>query len=254
MKGCRIIIVVVVLFYSLGINAQNKLHFRNLNINNGLSDNHVYSIAKDSLGFMWFATYNGLNKYDGYNFKKYYAGNEKSSLLSNRISNVFDDNGGNIWVLTGLSYVLYDRGNDNFIRDINSKLSLYGIEAVGKPVIYADNQKDLWICDSVSLYFYEFEHKKLHVYSKIKNTVDNPVMALSCRNDAMYIVRKSGLVECMDKRTGKILYQDNFLLSQPKFSNVNLFSYIDYDMNLWVYSDGYMLVQLRKNTNFRATK
>ncbi len=232
----RRIIVVIMLFHATNIIAQDNLHFRNININDGLSDNHVYSIAKDTFGYMWFATYNGLNKYDGYNLKKYYAGIDENTLINNSVSKVFVDNGGNLWILTGDSYVLYDRVNDNFVRDISDKLESYNIEIVGNPIIYADNQKDLWVCDSLSLYFYEFEYNKLHIFKDVKNSAEDPIGAFSCRNDAMYILRKSGVVECMDKRTGNILYRDTFLSSQPKFNNVNLFSYIDDDMNLWVYT------------------
>jgi len=127
MRYRKFILTIVILVYSICIAAQDNLHFKHLNVKNGLSDSHVYSIVKDRFGYMWFATNNGLDKYDGSSFKNYFANNDKRSILTNRIDGVFEDNGGNLWVLTASSYILYDRENDNFIIDISDQLSKYGI-------------------------------------------------------------------------------------------------------------------------------
>ena len=50
---------------------KQNLKFEHLDINAGLSQNHIMSILQDSRGFMWFATRDGLNKYDGYKFTVY---------------------------------------------------------------------------------------------------------------------------------------------------------------------------------------
>jgi len=47
---------------------EKQISFRNLNVDNGLSQNSIVSIAQDQTGFMWFATQDGLNKYDGKQF------------------------------------------------------------------------------------------------------------------------------------------------------------------------------------------
>lgn len=47
---------------------ERQISFRNLTVDEGLSQNSVVSIVQDSTGFMWFATQDGLNKYDGRNF------------------------------------------------------------------------------------------------------------------------------------------------------------------------------------------
>ncbi|MDR0547124.1 MAG: response regulator [Dysgonamonadaceae bacterium] len=45
--------------------------FNYLNVNNGLSSNQVFQVEKDSAGFIWFVTYNGINRYDGSHVKEY---------------------------------------------------------------------------------------------------------------------------------------------------------------------------------------
>ena len=70
-----------------------------LDISNGLSNNSVLTIYQDSDGFMWFGTYDGLNRYDGYNFKIYRNKiNDKNSLSFNTIYNIEEDKQKNIWV------------------------------------------------------------------------------------------------------------------------------------------------------------
>ena len=51
--------------------AWGQINFSYISINDGLSQSTVFSIAQDKLGNMWFATYDGVNKYDGYTFTVY---------------------------------------------------------------------------------------------------------------------------------------------------------------------------------------
>jgi len=70
-----------------------------LDINQGLSNNSVNSIYQDKQGYMWFGTYDGLNRYDGYEFKifKNELGN-KRSLAANYIYSIEGDSKNNIWI------------------------------------------------------------------------------------------------------------------------------------------------------------
>ena len=54
--------------------------FKQLSISEGLSNNSVRSIFRDSRGFLWIGTESGLNKYDGYSFHQYYQSNSGLSL------------------------------------------------------------------------------------------------------------------------------------------------------------------------------
>ncbi|MFH6991700.1 two-component regulator propeller domain-containing protein [Flavobacterium sp. FlaQc-48] len=65
----------------------------------GLSHNSIRSIFQDSDGYMWFGTYDGLNRYDGYNFKVYRNSiKDRQSLRFNHISCIEGDSNKNIWV------------------------------------------------------------------------------------------------------------------------------------------------------------
>lgn len=69
---------------SLEEQAQQELNFHLLNVENGLSSNSINDIAQDSLGFIWIATEDGLNRYDGSEFLKF---RENANLKENKIAN-----------------------------------------------------------------------------------------------------------------------------------------------------------------------
>ncbi len=71
------------LFVILPLNllAQNYV-IKSLGIKEGLSNNHVLSIEQDKRGFMWFATEEGLNMFDGINFRSFYKEKGKNISLS----------------------------------------------------------------------------------------------------------------------------------------------------------------------------
>ncbi|WP_343532839.1 two-component regulator propeller domain-containing protein [Pedobacter sp.] len=88
-----------------------------MQIKDGLSSNTVNAILKDKYGLMWFATEDGLNKFDGSSFTVYrYKLNDTNGLQSNDVRALYEDRTGNLWVGTsGGSLSLLDRKNDSFI-------------------------------------------------------------------------------------------------------------------------------------------
>ena len=84
-------IVFTVKCYASGDTA-SMLHFT---IENGFPSNHVYSVIQDNAGYLWFATDNGIVKYNGYTFKIF---NTASGLPSNDIYQLFVDHKGRIWI------------------------------------------------------------------------------------------------------------------------------------------------------------
>lgn len=90
--------------------------FERISLEQGLSQNSIYSIIQDRDGFMWFGTEEGLNKYDGNSFKVYKNNKEdRTSIADNFIKKIFLDNEGSIWIGTLHGYVMnYQKYSDNF--------------------------------------------------------------------------------------------------------------------------------------------
>jgi ligand-binding sensor domain-containing protein len=64
-------LAILLLFLRLIRHAQSSFSFRNISINEGLSQSSVVDIAEDPSGFLWLATQDGLNKYDGKDFHQF---------------------------------------------------------------------------------------------------------------------------------------------------------------------------------------
>ena len=97
--------------------AQTNISFTSLSTKDGLSSNTVNAILKDRYGIMWFATEDGLNKFDGTNFTVYRTKpSDKKSLQANDIVALHEDKEANLWVGTsGGSLSMYNRTYDNFV-------------------------------------------------------------------------------------------------------------------------------------------
>ena len=94
--------------------AQQK--YQTITATEGLSQGYVNDIFQDKDGFIWFATKDGLNRYDGYNFKVYMHDNyDPRSISGNAINHITEDSKGRLWICTdnnGIS--IYDKTKDAF--------------------------------------------------------------------------------------------------------------------------------------------
>ena len=77
----------------------------------------INDICQDKYGYIWIATENGLNKYDGYRFTTYFSQLDKSSSLSsNIVTKLFCDSKGQLWIGTRLGLSQYDYVSDRFVH------------------------------------------------------------------------------------------------------------------------------------------
>ncbi len=106
----RTILSVIYLFLLVEIlQAQDAYKVKYLGSNQGLSNNSVKCIFQDSQGFIWFGTYDGLDRYDGYEFKVLRNRiNDSTSLPHNYISALNEDNDHNLWIGMGQGAVTYN--------------------------------------------------------------------------------------------------------------------------------------------------
>lgn len=123
---------------------------KHLSIREGLSNNHVVSIAQDKRGSLWFATEEGLNKFDGIRFLTFYKEEttSKQSITGNELNCLLDDPVDSIlWIGTQRAGInAYNYANDSFItyrHDENNPKSLV-TDDITKIIAASDG--NLWIC------------------------------------------------------------------------------------------------------------
>ena len=112
-KHIKIILILSFIFSFIKIHVINadiskNIKFNNITIEDGLSQSTVETIYQDSRGYIWIGTNDGLNRYNGYEFKYYkYDSYNKNSIANNYIVHIIEDKNGYIWVSTisGLSKI-----------------------------------------------------------------------------------------------------------------------------------------------------
>jgi two-component system, sensor histidine kinase ChiS len=126
---------------------KDAIRFERLSLEQGLSHSTVLCALQDSEGFMWFGTYDGLNKYDGYTFTPYKPNPEDPKSLShNVVLSLYEDRHGVLWVGTeGGGLNKFDRATEQFVHyrhDPNDPTSL-GNDKIW--AIYEDREGVLWV-------------------------------------------------------------------------------------------------------------
>lgn len=112
------IVFLIFLAISLPLFPQKKsLRFQHYTIEQGLPQNMVDCILQDSKGFMWFGTWNGLCRFDGYTFKDYRQQHgENSAISDNFIYAICEDYNQNLWIGTNTGLYLYLYNEDRFVH------------------------------------------------------------------------------------------------------------------------------------------
>ena len=149
MKNNKYLLIVTITlnFFCASLYAQqNRMAFEHFSIEEGLSQATILCILQDSRGFIWIGTFDGLNKYDGYNFTVYKEDiDDTNSLSNNTVSSVYEDRSGVIWIGTDNGLNQYDRQADKFKRYMHNPADTNSLSSNKIRSIYEDRTGKLWI-------------------------------------------------------------------------------------------------------------
>ena len=145
---------------------QTPLKFERISIAEGLSQSYVYDIIQDKNGFVWIATQDGLNRYDGKNFVYYrHDSTNKNSIADNFIRKLFIDHNDVLWVGTNEGLSRYNESLDsfeNFYHQDNDSNSLKDNEIWD---IYQDKERNIFISTKEGLQKFDKENSN---FSRIR--------------------------------------------------------------------------------------
>jgi len=165
-------ILYTLLLIALALNSsaqQNSIKFTKISLENGLSQSTVNAIIQDRTGFMWFATIDGLNKYDGYSIKIFrHRPDDPNSVVSNAINTIYEDSEGLLWIGTQNNGVcVYNSLQNKFyaVSYMNDRDQQPGFENV--ITIYEDKQKNFWIGTANGLIKFNRKLRTTHTYRNI---------------------------------------------------------------------------------------
>jgi len=151
----------------LSVIAQRYERYQTFDVQDGFSSNYVDCIYKDSRGFTWVGTWDGLNRYDGYDVVQYKADVQDSSMLmGNWIFKIFEDHQHNLWICTNNGLSRYNYEKDCFERKDN--LSFISVKAIAQ-------SKDchLWLSTINGLIEYNYADSKIENRYFVRDSSDD---------------------------------------------------------------------------------
>lgn len=154
--------------------AQDRtVFFDHLTIFDGLSQNSIYSIYQDQQGFMWFGTEDGLNKYDGYQFKVYRPEVFNENSLSDKwIEGIFGDSDDNLWIITREGLNKFDPRYERFTRYFENDPQHY-ISNSRVSCFLQDHSGTIWVGTENGVNRYDEQADCFRAFLKHDSTAEN---------------------------------------------------------------------------------
>ena len=145
----RIRILLISLFFVAGLPAQKQeIKFERISIEEGLTQSSVFITVQDKEGFIWFGTEEGLNKFDGYQFKTFYRKNyiDSTSLTDSWINWMSFDHGDELWIGTssgGLNRL--DLRSETFKHYRYQPQDTTSLSSDRILTVYTDSKNNVWV-------------------------------------------------------------------------------------------------------------
>ena len=251
-RKTKLVIFILIVIFTIGFGfsasagenqTDEQYKFMHTDVNDGLSNNQVRAIFKDSRGFMWFGTDRGLNRFDGTNYKIYLNNlYDSASIPFNSIDFLFEDIDQNIWIRSLQDFAIYDPQNESFRRAgnyyKNTSIPLSSLQN-----LFKDSAGNMWFVNAnFGLYKYSPGSEKVDSIPYIaeyqgagKNNYLNDIDEDSRGN--LWVVSNSGVVQKLDHNNFYIL--EKYQLNKAVINENNSFSlFIDNDDDVWIYSSG----------------
>jgi signal transduction histidine kinase/ligand-binding sensor domain-containing protein/DNA-binding response OmpR family regulator len=214
----------------------NRLRFENYTIENGLSNNLVHKIYQDRKGWMWFGTYQGLNRFDGYKFTVYdQIPSDSSSFGGSMIREIFEDNVGSLLIGTDNKGIyIYDRNKENFKPLIGSfgkfnlqEQKINTIKQVQDGCFWIGTDNGICKIDKTGKIVKLFQHRE----NKHNSLIDNNIRAIQIgSSNKLWIGTLLG-VDILDEITGSVIHLNN---SIPMVADEICTIFSDVDSKIWV--------------------
>lgn len=225
--------------YNPGILSGGK--FGHISLEQGLSQSTVYALAQDAQGFIWFATQDGLNRYDGYTITVFrHKSNDHYSIIDNAISCLLSDPPDNLWIGTfksGLDrystrenkFYHYSSGTTDDSSGKDNRISVLFKDSYGN--IWAGSNNGISRYDFKSDSFKQYYYKKGSDFRAIKNI--NAIV--EDHDKILWVGGGSGLFSISLKDLPKIDYLSQLVTASglPLEKRVSSI-WVDYSGLLWI--------------------
>jgi signal transduction histidine kinase/ligand-binding sensor domain-containing protein/DNA-binding response OmpR family regulator len=236
----RITVICISLFLFFCCYGQQTVNFKHLTVNEGLVSNHINTIVKDEMGFLWFGTNTGLSRYDGHRFKSYSnRPNNKTSLINNAVLHLFTGFDQKLWLRTNKGNCIYDHASDSFVWNVDSVLKDKGFVGgeVRKIVLSGKASYVLYANGNLYCSGDTGTKKKASLYdADIKGKITD--ISLDSVRHVLLLVSDHGEVVSLDSRNLQPQQRTTFTFERMvESSDFQLF--VDSFSGIWVYAKNF---------------
>jgi len=155
LKTLLLLFLVLVVVSSSVCSQPSDLAFETIPVEGGMQT-YVKCIIQDKIGYLWFGTWSGLSRYDGYSFVSYrYDIDDTSSIAENLIYSLYEDKAGVLWVGTGVGLEKFDRTTSTFTHYVSNPLGTGEDVSNTVTAICEDRYGVLWVGTSWGLFQFD---------------------------------------------------------------------------------------------------
>lgn len=213
-----------------------QYQFRRIDRTNGLSNDQVTTIFKDSKGFVWFGTWSGLNRYDGYKFKVFrHEAEDSLSIDDDYTSRIWEAPDNKLLVASRIGINIYDPLTEKFSHRTNTYFAGFSLP---------DTLLLNVVKSRLGIFYFLFAGKGLYRYNpmtkhsakiNISNSSDIKAFSQNTSGD-IWLVHQNGILEKLDVKTDKIVYRSSALFSYNHGEQLDYTIMVDADDELWMYT------------------
>lgn len=225
--------LLLILSFIYSVASGQQLLFENYASDQGLSQNSCYTIAQDGDGFMWFGTQDGLNRYDGKQFKIYLPQNKIGSKLpSNYVSSLYYDSSKKLlWIGTIRGICIYHSLRDSLVKTTELFPEARLLDSISVRKIISFKENEYWIV-TFNRGLVHLNTARNTVSSYFNDSINQSKVNSIVMHDGKLIVAALQQLYYLVPQTNTNQYQLQPLLTQYRFPEIReLFSYHD---DLWI--------------------
>jgi signal transduction histidine kinase/ligand-binding sensor domain-containing protein/DNA-binding response OmpR family regulator len=235
------IFILLILFSGLVWGQTLTYQFNRIDINQGLSNNQVNCVFRDSTGFMWIGTVSGLNRFDGYHFTVYQHDlRDSTSISDNNIAKIMTGPGQQLWIQTRRGINIYNPLTAKFDRHPENTLQQWGIPGNVLTDIIKDRSGQYWLLHpTAGIFLADARHKALSlVHTADSSSIATNSVSAMVQDKAgdYWLLHSSGILEKLDARSHRVVYR-NTTLVKPEHPGTAWNMVTDNDGDLWIYSN-----------------
>jgi len=217
----------------------DSFNFARIDNTDGLSNNQVECIFKDSRGFIWFGTNYGLNRYDGYRMETFVSQkNDTNSLLYNAVPDILEDYKGNLWLGGNPFYYVFDVRAERFHQDITNIMAEMGFDFI-PTLVDIDKHGDYYFYNPEDgIHFYKVKDgRRLHYKQSadLNNLSPGTISHFKAVDGFIWVLFESGLLERFNEKTGTVDFRNHYLKDHYEASIIVKHLFIDKQGCPWVY-------------------